>query len=96
MSFLRQEIEVSAIMPCLNEEETIGVCIDKALNSFAALGICGEVIVGDNGSSDASVQIARTRGAKVVHEPDRGYGNALKAAIGASRGRYCIMADCDD
>jgi glycosyltransferase involved in cell wall biosynthesis len=83
-------------MPCLNEEETIGVCIDKALNSFAALGICGEVIVGDNGSSDASVQIARTRGAKVVHEPDRGYGNALKAAIGASRGRYCIMADCDD
>lgn len=83
-------------MPCLNEEATIGLCIDKAMTSFDALGVRGEVVVGDNGSTDGSAQIAESRGAKVVHEPARGYGKALRAAIGASRGRYCIMADCDD
>ena len=90
------EIEVSAIMPCLNEEKTIGGCIEKALNAFAALGVRGEVVVGDNGSSDRSVEIAKSLGARVVHQPVRGYGAALQAAIRASRGRYCIMADCDD
>lgn len=90
------DIEVSAVMPCLNEEETIGVCVEKAINCFAALGVRGEVVVGDNGSSDRSVEIARSLGAKVVHEPCKGYGAALKAAIGSSRGKYCIMADCDD
>ncbi|MFH0821651.1 MAG: glycosyltransferase, partial [Pseudomonadota bacterium] len=53
-----QDIEVSAVMPCLNEEETLGVCIEKAINAFAALGIRGEVVVGDNGSTDGSVKIA--------------------------------------
>ncbi len=90
------DIEVSAVMPCLNEEETIGVCVEKAINCFAALGIRGEVVVGDNGSNDRSVEIARSLGAKVVHERCRGYGAALKAAIRSSRGKYCIMADCDD
>lgn len=91
-----QDIEVSAVMPCLNEEETIGRCIEKALNSFAALGVRGEVVVGDNGSNDQSVEIARSMGARVVSEPRRGYGMALQAAIREARGRYCIMGDCDD
>lgn len=91
-----QNIEVSAVMPCLNEEETLGTCIEKAINCFAALGVRGEVVVGDNGSTDRSPEIARSLGARVVHQPVKGYGAALQAAIGAARGTYCIMADCDD
>jgi glycosyltransferase involved in cell wall biosynthesis len=83
-------------MPCLNEERTIGVCVQKALNAFAALGVTGEVVVCDNGSSDRSVETAESLGARVVHEVVKGYGAALNAGIRASRGRYCIMADCDD
>lgn len=89
-------VEVSAIMPCLNEEETIGRCVEKAVNCFAALGIRGEVVVADNGSTDRSAEIARSLGARVVHQPVRGYGAALHAGIKAARGQYCIMADCDD
>ncbi len=96
MSETKQDIEVSAIMPCLNEQDTIERCIEKAINTFAVLGIRGEVVVGDNGSTDRSVEIAESRGARVVREPMRGYGSALQAAIKASRGKYCIMADCDD
>jgi glycosyltransferase involved in cell wall biosynthesis len=96
MSVQDHDIEVTAIMPCLDEEETIASCIGKAINCFAALGIRGEVIVGDNGSSDRSAEIAESLGARVVHEPVKGYGAALKAAVNAARGRYCIMADCDD
>jgi glycosyltransferase involved in cell wall biosynthesis len=96
MSAIEQDIEVSAIMPCLNERETIGTCIQKAINCFAALGVRGEVVVGDNGSTDGSAEIAESLGARVVHETRRGYGSALQAAIKASRGTYCIMADCDD
>ena len=96
MSAAEADIEVSAIMPCLNEAETIGQCIEKAVNCFAALGVRGEIVVGDNGSTDGSVEIALSLGARVVHQPVRGYGAALQAAIHASRGKYCIMADCDD
>ncbi len=96
MSDAEADIEVSAIMPCLNEAETVGTCIEKAINCFAALGIRGEIVVGDNGSNDGSVEIARSLGARIVHQPVRGYGAALQAAIHASRGKYCIMADCDD
>lgn len=96
MSDSNQQIEVSAIMPCLNEEETVGRCIEKALQSFAALGVRGEVVIGDNGSKDRSVEIAKLLGARVVHEPRRGYGMALQAAIKEARGRFCIMGDCDD
>jgi len=96
MSALDQDIEVSAIMPCLNEEETLASCIEKAINCFAALGIRGEVVVGDNGSIDRSVEIAESLGARVVIEPHKGYGAVLNTAIQSARGRYCIMADGDD
>ena len=91
-----ETIELSAVMPCLNEHETIGVCVEKALRAFAEAGIRGEVIVADNGSTDGSVEIAQSLGARVVPVQSRGYGNALMGGIGASRGRYIIMGDADD
>lgn len=87
---------VSAIIPCLNEERTLGICIKKAFDAFASRGIAGEVVVGDNGSSDRSVAIAEALGARVVHQPVKGYGAAISAAASAARGRYLIMADADD
>lgn len=87
---------VSAIIPCLNEEKTLGICIRKAFDAFAARGIRGEVVIGDNGSTDNSVKIARELGARIVHQPIRGYGAAIQAAAEAARGRYLIMADADD
>jgi len=91
-----RDIEVSAVMPCLNEEETIATCVRKALQCFETLGVRGEVVIGDNGSTDRSAHIAESLGARVVYEPVKGYGKALEAAIKAARGRYCIMADADD
>lgn len=90
------EILVSAIIPCLNEERTLGICIRKALDAFAKRGIKGEVLVGDNGSTDKSVEIAESLGARVVHQPIKGYGAAINAAATAARGKYLIMADADD
>lgn len=87
---------VSAIIPCLNEERTLGICIRKALDVFAARGISGEVVVGDNGSSDRSVEIAESLGARVVHQRVKGYGAAISAAAESARGKYLIMADADD
>jgi hypothetical protein len=87
---------VSAIIPCLNEERTLGICIRKAFDVFAKRGIRGEVVVGDNGSSDRSVEIAESLGARVVHQRVRGYGAAISAAAEAARGKYLIMADADD
>ncbi|PEQ14700.1 glycosyl transferase family 2 [Novosphingobium sp. PC22D] len=87
---------VSAIIPCLNEEMSLGICIAKALNAFKAEGIHGEVVVGDNGSTDRSIEIARSMGARVVHQPVRGYGAAIQAAANAARGKYLVMADADD
>lgn len=87
---------VSAIIPCLNEEQTLGICIRKAFDAFARRGIIGEVIVGDNGSTDKSVEIAVSLGARVVNQPIRGYGAAVSAAAAAARGQYLIMADADD
>lgn len=87
---------VSAIIPCLNEQQTIGICIRKVLGAFARRGITGEVVVGDNGSTDRSVEIAEALGARVVHQPVKGYGAAISAAAGAARGKYLIMADADD
>jgi glycosyltransferase involved in cell wall biosynthesis len=87
---------VSAIIPCLNEERTLGICIEKAFAAFARRGVAGEVVVGDNGSTDRSIEIAESLGARVVHQPIRGYGAAISAAAGAARGRYLIMADADD
>ena len=90
------EILVSAVMPCLNEERTLPLCIEKAQRAFLALGIVGEVVVADNGSTDRSVEIAESLGARVVHEPRKGYGSALMAGIAAAQGRIIVMADADD
>ncbi|MEO8018549.1 MAG: glycosyltransferase family 2 protein [Pseudomonadota bacterium] len=87
---------VSAVMPCLNEEITLGICIRKAQQCFAALGIEGEVVIADNGSTDRSVEIARELGARVVHQSIKGYGAALTAGIEAAAGEIIVMADADD
>src|SRR4051812_13948687 len=90
------DVEVSVIMPCLNEARTVGRCVDKAIRAMEELGVLGEVIVADNGSSDGSPEIARQHGARVVPVARRGYGSALQAGIAAARGRYVIMGDADD
>lgn len=87
---------VSAILPCLNEEQTLATCIAKAQASFRAMGIAGEVIVADNGSTDCSIEIATAMGARVVREQRRGYGAALQCGIRESRGRIVIIGDADD
>jgi glycosyltransferase involved in cell wall biosynthesis len=89
-------VELSVVMPCLNEEETVGVCVRKAVETLRKTGIQGEVIVADNGSIDGSVEIARAEGARVVDVQAKGYGNALIGGIKASRGEYVLMADADD
>lgn len=89
-------MEVTAVIPCLNEERTIGMCIEKALGAFRALGIRGEVVVADNGSSDRSIEMARACGARIVVETTKGYGAALNAGIRAAAGEIVIMADADD
>ncbi len=89
-------LELTILMPCLNEAETLAVCIDKAMAFLARAGVSGEVLVADNGSTDGSQAIARDRGARVVDVPARGYGAALLGGIGAARGCYVIMGDADD
>jgi len=88
--------EFTIVIPCLNEAETLGKCIEKAHRSFRSLGLSGEVLVADNGSSDGSIQIAKSMGARVEHVSEKGYGNALTAGITAAGGRYGIMGDADD
>ena len=83
-------------MPCLNEDETLATCIRKASACLQRLGVSGEVIVADNGSTDGSIEIAHRMGARVVRVPVSGYGAALRAGIEASRGEFVIMADADD
>jgi len=89
-------VEVSAVIPCLNEARSIGICVQKALRSFADMGIAGEVVVVDNGSTDDSAQLARDFGARVIHESVKGYGVALQSGIEAARGRIIVMGDGDD
>jgi glycosyltransferase involved in cell wall biosynthesis len=89
-------IEVSVVLPCLNEEETIEACIRKAKNAFAGEKVEGEVIVVDNGSTDKSVEIAQKAGAKVIYEPVKGYGSALRRGIEEAQGKYIAMGDADD
>ena len=91
-----REIEISIIMPCLNEAETLATCIRKAQSYLSRSGIRGEIIVGDNGSIDGSREIAKRYGARVIAIPLRGYGAALYGATQAARGKYCIMGDSDD
>jgi glycosyltransferase involved in cell wall biosynthesis len=89
-------VELSVVMPCLNEAETVETCVRKALASFAEHGVDGEVIIADNGSTDGSQQLAREAGARVVPVTDKGYGNALMGGIRAARGTYVVMGDADD
>ncbi|MEO3812072.1 glycosyltransferase family 2 protein [Sphaerisporangium sp. B11E5] len=89
-------MELTVVMPCLNEAETVETCIRKALACMAEHGIDGEVVIADNGSTDGSQQLARDAGARVVHVDAKGYGNALMGGIRAARGRYVIMGDADD
>jgi glycosyltransferase involved in cell wall biosynthesis len=89
-------VEVSVVLPCLNERETVGICVAKAKAALEAAGVRGEVIVADNGSTDGSIEIAESAGARVVPVEHRGYGNALRGGIQAARGTYVLMADSDD
>lgn len=89
-------IELTILMPCLNEAETLATCIDKAKGFLARTGIKGEVLISDNGSTDGSREIAEAHGAQVVPVAQRGYGAALIAGIAAARGRFIIMGDSDD
>jgi glycosyltransferase involved in cell wall biosynthesis len=91
-----EPLELTILMPCLDEAETIGTCVRKALASLSKLGIRGEVLVADNGSTDGSVKIARDLGARVVDIPRKGYGNALRGGIEGARGKWIIMGDSDD
>ncbi len=89
-------VELSIIMPCLNEAETIQVCIQKAKSFLARSGICGEIIIGDNGSTDGSQIIAMQSGASVINVSVKGYGSAIYGAVIQASGRYCIVGDADD
>jgi glycosyltransferase involved in cell wall biosynthesis len=88
--------ELTILMPCLNEAETIETCIRKAQGYLSRSGISGEVVIADNGSTDGSQAMAEALGARVVDVPVKGYGAALGAGIAAARGRYIIMGDSDD
>ena len=92
----RESLELSVVMPCLNEAATVGVCVKKAVDALEQHGIRGEVIVADNGSTDGSQQVAKDFGARVVHVEQRGYGSALQAGIAAARGQFVLMGDADD
>lgn len=91
-----ENTKVTIVMPCLNEAETLAVCIRKALAAINATGLPGEVVVADNGSTDGSQQIAETEGARLIRVPVRGYGAALMAGIDAAQSEYVLMADADD
>jgi hypothetical protein len=90
------EVELSIVMPCLNEARTVGTCVAKAVAALEKLGVRGEVVVADNGSTDGSQEIAAAKGARVVNVTRRGYGSALQAGIEAARGTYVLMGDADD
>jgi glycosyltransferase involved in cell wall biosynthesis len=89
-------MELSVVMPCLNEAETVETCVRKTLAFFEVEGIVGEVVIADNGSTDGSQRLARDAGARVVAVSEKGYGNALMGGISAARGTYVAMGDCDD
>jgi hypothetical protein len=93
---LTDQLELSVVLPCLDESETVATCVTKARSAIERMGIAGEVVVADNGSEDGSQQLARDAGARVVDVPVRGYGAAIRAGIDAAHGRYVLMADADD
>ena len=87
---------LSVVLPCLNEADTLEVCIKKAQIGIKNSGVTGEIIIADNGSTDASIEIAQRLGARVVYIKEKGYGNALMGGIEAARGKYVLMGDADD
>lgn len=89
------EIELSVVIPCLNEADTLADCVEKAQRAIRDHGIAGEVVVADNGSTDGSIEIAARMGARVVRVPARGYGNALMGGIAAAAGKFILMGDAD-
>jgi hypothetical protein len=89
-------VDVSVVIPCLNEVNSLAFCIDKAIAAFHKAELRGEVIVADNGSTDGSIELAETHKATVIHVTERGYGAALKAGIAASQGTFVVMGDADD
>ena len=93
---MSQGVEVSVVIPCLNEANSLAYCVDKAMKAFQAAGLSGEVVVADNGSTDGSIQIAEQHGARVIRVAERGYGAALRAGIAGARGFFIIMGDADD
>ncbi len=90
------QLELTILMPCLDEAETLAICIDKAKGFLEKSGISGEIVIADNGSTDGSQDIAREHGARVVDVPQRGYGAALIGGCNAAKGKYVIMGDADD
>lgn len=90
------DVVVSVVIPCLNEADGVGICVEKARRALVELGVGGEIIVVDNGSSDDSPRIAARAGARVVHERRRGYGAACRRGFSEARGRYLVMGDADD
>jgi len=93
---MKEAIELSIVMPCLNEAETLEICIKKAKSYLKKNNIIGEIIIGDNGSTDGSQEIAINNGARVIDVSEKGYGNALKGGINAAKGKFVIMGDADD
>src|SRR5882762_3841351 len=83
-------VDVSVVIPCLNEANSIGICVEKARKAFQEAGLRGEVVVADNGSTDGSIEIVRKLGARVIPVPQRGYGSALKAGIRAPS--FCTIS----
>ena len=92
----RDNVELTVLMPCLNEVETIGMCIEKAKAFIERAQIVAEVLVADNNSTDGSIEVACAKGARIVHVEKRGYGEALRAGIAAAHGRFIIIGDADD
>lgn len=90
-----EELELTILMPCLNESRTVAQCVGLAREFLRENSVCGEVLIADNGSTDGSAELARDAGARVVSITERGYGNALIGGIKAARGKYVIMGDCD-
>jgi glycosyltransferase involved in cell wall biosynthesis len=93
---VNESVELSIVMPCLNEAETLARCIEKAKLGIQRSGVRGEIIIADNGSTDGSIQIAEKSGVCVVHVKEKGYGSALRGGIQAASGKWIIMGDADD
>jgi glycosyltransferase involved in cell wall biosynthesis len=93
---VNDSVELTILIPCLNEAETLAHCIEKAQLGIQRSGVSGEILVADNGSSDQSAQIAKSLGARVVQIANKGYGSALRGGIQAARGKWILMGDADD